>query len=325
MSDRLMTEPARPIDTTARSAEIVLRTHDLSKRYGQRLVVDTLNLEIRRRDILGFLGPNGAGKTTTIRMLLGLITPTTGSIEILGHNLATQRAHLLPRVGALIETPALYLYMSGRNNLRAVGAILGGVPAKRIDEVLDLVGLRHRQRDRVRTYSLGMKQRLGVAMALLQDPEILILDEPANGLDPAGIVEMRDLMHRLSASGKTVLISSHLLSEVQQICTRVAIINLGKLVTETSVEALTRGQGEYSVQLEQAQEALAVVRAQPWGQNAHIASDGALITPAPGGRGKDLNLFLVNAGFAPDTLTPATQDLEQIFLQLTNGSSGDSK
>jgi len=325
MSERLMTEPELPIDATARSAEVVLRTHDLSKRYGQRLAVDTLNLEIRRRDILGFLGPNGAGKTTTIRMLLGLITPTMGSIEILGRNLATQRAHLLPRVGALIETPALYLYMSGRDNLRAVGAILGGVSAKRIEEVLDLVGLRHRQRDRVRTYSLGMKQRLGVAMALLQDPEILILDEPANGLDPAGIVEMRDLMHRLSASGKTVLISSHLLSEVQQICTRVAIINLGKLITETSVEALTRGHGEYSVQLEQVQEALAVVRAQPWGQNAHIASDGALITPAPDGRGKDLNLFLVNAGFAPNTLTLATQDLEQIFLQLTNGGSGDSK
>jgi ABC-2 type transport system ATP-binding protein len=325
MSDRLMTEPEMPIDATARSAEVVLRTHDLSKRYGQRLAVDTLNLEIRRQDILGFLGPNGAGKTTTIRMLLGLITPTTGSIEILGRNLATQHTHLLPRVGALIETPALYLYMSGRDNLRAVGAILGGVSAKRIDEVLDLVGLRGRQRDRVRTYSLGMKQRLGVAMALLQDPEILILDEPANGLDPAGIVEMRDLMHRLSATGKTVLISSHLLSEVQQICTRVAIINLGKLVTETSVEALTRGHGEYSVQLEQAQEALAVVKAQPWGHNARIASDGTLITPAPGDRGKDLNLFLVNAGFVPDALTLATQDLEQIFLQLTNGGSGDIK
>src|SRR5690348_9138016 len=257
MSDRLMTEPEMPIDATARSAEVVLRTHDLSKRYGQRLAVDTLDLEIRRRDILGFLGPNGAGKTTTIRMLLGLITPTTGSIEILGRNLATQRAHLLPRVGALIEIPALYLYMSGRDNLRAVGTILGGVSAKRIDEVLDLVGLRDRQRDRVRTYSLGMKQRLGVAMALLQDPEILILDEPANGLDPAGIVEMRDLMHRLSASGKTVLISSHLLSEVQQICTRVAIINLGKLIKESTIEELTSGHGEFAVTLDRAQEALA--------------------------------------------------------------------
>lgn len=325
MSDQLMAEPIRVSAPASHSGEVVLRTHDLSKQYGKRLAVNNLNLEVRRGEILGFLGPNGAGKTTTIRMLLGLITPTAGSVEILGQNLATHRTRLLPRVGALIETPALYLYMSGRDNLRDVGAVLGGVPEKRIEEVLTLVGLHTRQRDRVRTYSLGMKQRLGVAMALLQDPEVLILDEPANGLDPAGIVEMRDLMHRLSATGKTVLISSHLLSEVQQICTRVAIINLGKLVTETSVEELLHGRGEYSVKLERAEEALAAVKAQTWGHKARIAMDGTLITPAPQGRGRDLNLFLVNAGFAPDTLTPATQDLEQIFLQLTNGGSGDSK
>ncbi len=325
MSDKLMAEPTVRTSPSVRSDEVVLRTQNLSKQYGQRLAVDKLNLEVRRGDILGFLGPNGAGKTTTIRMLLGLITPTAGSIEILGQDLAKQRAQLLPRVGALIETPALYLYMSGRDNLRAVGSVLGGVTQARIDEVLELVGLRSRQKDRVKTYSLGMKQRLGVAMALLQDPEVLILDEPANGLDPAGIVEMRDLMQRLSAADKTVLISSHLLTEVQQICARVAIINLGKLVTETAVEKLTRGQGEYSVKLERAQEALSVVRAQAWGRNARIDTDGALITPAPEGRGRELNLFLVNAGFVPDTLMPATQDLEQIFLQLTNGGSGDIK
>jgi ABC-2 type transport system ATP-binding protein len=320
-----MAEATMQATQAARSDEVVLQTQHLSKQYGKRLAVDNLNLAVRRGDILGFLGPNGAGKTTTIRMLLGLITPTAGSVEILGQDLARQRAQLLPRVGALIETPALYLYMSGRDNLRAVGSVLGGVPQGRIDEVLELVGLRIRQRDRVKTYSLGMKQRLGVAMALLQDPDMLILDEPANGLDPAGIVEMRDLMQRLSATGKTVLISSHLLAEVQQICTRVAIINLGKLVTETSVEELTHGHGEYSVKLERGQEALAVVRAQAWGHNARIGTDGALITSAPEGRGRELNLFLVNAGFVPDTLTPATQDLEQIFLQLTNGGSGDIK
>src|SRR5256886_16752541 len=160
-----------------------------------------------------------------------LIAPTTGSVEILGQEVATHGSRILPRVGALVETPALYLYMSGRNNLRAVASVLGGVPASRIDAVLDLVGLRARQKDRVRTYSLGMKQRLGVAIALLQDPDLLILDEPANGLDPARIVEMRDLMHRLTAEDKTRFISSHMLSEVQQICTRVAIINLGKLIT----------------------------------------------------------------------------------------------
>src|SRR5256714_11623335 len=268
--------------TGPRAGEVVLRTHNLSKQYGKRLAVDNLNLEIKRGEIYGFLGPNGAGKTTAIRMALGLIAPTSGSVEILGHDIATHRARILPRVGALVETPALYLYMSGRNNLRTVGSVLGGVPEERIDTVLELVGLRARQKDRVRTYSLGMKQRLGVAMALLQDPDVLILDEPANGLDPAGIVEMRDLMHRLASEGKTVFISSHLLSEVQQICTRVAIIHLGKLVTESSIEELISGQGEYTVTLERAQEALALVKVQPWGKDARLDARGALVTTAPG-------------------------------------------
>ncbi|MDQ2902956.1 MAG: ABC transporter ATP-binding protein [Chloroflexota bacterium] len=309
--------------TKSRSDEVVLQTRNLSKQYGQRMAVDNLSLEVRRGEIFGFLGPNGAGKTTTIRMLLGLITPTSGSGEILGHDVISQRARILPRVGALVETPALYLYMTGRDNLRAVAAVLGGVPEKRIDAVLEMVGMGLRQKDRVRTYSLGMKQRLGVAMALLQDPDVLILDEPANGLDPAGIVEMRDLMHRLAFEGKTVFISSHLLTEVQQICTRVAIINLGKLVTESTVEDLTRGHGEFTVKVERAQEVLQLVQAQPWGSGARLASDGTLITPAPQGRGRDLNLFLVKAGFVPDTIANTTEDLEQVFLRLTNSGSGE--
>jgi ABC-type multidrug transport system ATPase subunit len=311
------------VDTSQfRSGEAVLRIRNLSKHYGKRLAVDNLSLDVRRGEIFGFLGPNGAGKTTTIRVMLGLIAPTGGSVEILGKDILTHRSEILPRVGALVETPALYLYLSGRNNLRAVGSALGGVPQARIDEVLELVGLQNRQKDRVRTYSLGMKQRLGVAMALLQDPDVLVLDEPANGLDPAGIVEMRDLMHRLSAEGKTVFISSHLLTEVQQICTRVAIINLGKLVTESTIEELTSGRGEFSVTLEHAQEALELVQVQAWGKGARLDEHGALITPAPGNRGRDLNLFLVNAGFAPDLLIQATQDLEEVFLRLTNGGTG---
>jgi ABC-2 type transport system ATP-binding protein len=306
-----------------RSANVVLRTINLSKRYGQRLAVDNLNLEVYRGEIVGFLGPNGAGKTTTIRMALGLITPTSGSVEILGQDVATSKARILPRVGALIETPALYLYMSGRDNLRATAAVLGGVPKARIETVLNMVGLQARQRDRVRTYSLGMKQRLGVAMALLQDPDVLILDEPANGLDPAGIVEMRDLLHRLASEGKTVFVSSHLLSEVQQLCTRVAIVNLGKLITESSVEDLVKGQGEFAVTLERTEDALNLVRSQAWGRNARIeARNNTLVTAAPDGRGRSLNLFLVNAGFAPDAITPAVQDLEQVFLRLTHNDAG---
>jgi ABC-2 type transport system ATP-binding protein len=323
MADLAMA-PARERPTgEARVGGVVLRTRDLSKRYGERLAVDRLDLEVRRGEIFGFLGPNGAGKTTTIRMLLGLIAPSAGSVEILERDLARHRAEILPRVGALVETPALYLYLSGRDNLRAVAAALGGVPEARIEAVLELVGLRVRQRDRVKTYSLGMKQRLGVAMALLHDPALLVLDEPANGLDPAGIVEMRDLMRRLAAEGKTVFISSHVLTEVQQICTRVAIINQGRLVTESSVEDLTRGQGEFAVTLERPEAALALVRAQPWGAGARLDERRALITAAPGGRGRDLNLFLVQAGFAPDALTQQAQDLEQVFLKLTNGTAGD--
>lgn len=306
----------------ARPGEVVLSIRNLSKQYGKRVAVDNLSLDVRRGEIFGFLGPNGAGKTTTIRMILGLIAPTGGSVDILGKDITFYRAEILPRVGALVETPALYLYLSGRDNLRAVGSVLGGVPRARIDDVLELVGLQNRQKDRVRTYSLGMKQRLGVAMALLQDPDVLVLDEPANGLDPAGIVEMRDLMHQLSAAGKTVFISSHLLPEVQQICTKVAIINLGKLVTESTVEELTSAHGEFSVTLERAQEALALVQAQNWGREARMNGQGGLITRAPGNRGRELNLFLVQAGFAPDTITQATQDLEEVFLRLTNGGTG---
>ncbi len=324
MAENVMIAP-NATSPQGRTGEVVLRTRNLSKQYGQRLAVDNLNLNVQRGEIFGFLGPNGAGKTTTIRMLLGLIAPTGGSIEILGQNLATERARILPRVGALVETPALYLYMSGRDNLRAVGSALGGVPDARIEEVLTLVGLQGRQKDRVKTYSLGMKQRLGVAIALLQDPDVLILDEPANGLDPAGIVEMRDLMHSLSAQGKTVLISSHLLTEVQQICTRVAIINLGRLVTESTIEDLTTGSGEFTVTLERATEALALIRQQPWGAGAYLDEKGAIVTQAPEKRGRNLNLFLVKAGFAPDTIAQTTQDLEQVFLRLTGNGTGGVK
>lgn len=302
---------------------ITLRTYDLTKQYGSRVVVDRLNLEVRRGEIVGFLGPNGAGKTTSIRMLLGLIAPSAGRVELFGRDLASERAHLLPRVGALVETPALYLHMTGRDNLHAVGAVLGGVSRQRVEAVLAQVGLQARQKDRVRTYSLGMKQRLGVGIALLNNPDLLILDEPANGLDPAGIVEMRELMHQLAAEGKTVFLSSHLLGEIQQICSRVIFLNAGKLVADKTVAELTRGQGEYAVQLERAQEALVLLQQQPWGQSARLDTNGTLLTPAPQESGRDLYAFLSLAGFPPDSLAPATQNLEEIFFSLINTHEGD--
>jgi ABC-2 type transport system ATP-binding protein len=297
-----------------------IRTLALSKLYGKRLAVDKLDLEVDRAELFGFLGPNGAGKTTTIRMALGLIAPTAGSVEIFGREVRSHRAEILPRVGALVESPALYGYLSGRDNLRAVGNLLGGASEKQIDEVLEIVSLKGRDRDRVKTYSMGMKQRLGLAMALLNDPDLLILDEPANGLDPAGIVEMRDLLRGLAAQGKTVFISSHVLSEVQQICSRVAIINHGKLVRVAPVHDLLKSTGEFVVRVDSPADLLALLRRQPWAQQAR-SEDGAVITPAPDGRGRNLIKFLVESGQSPDSVSERQTDLEDIFLSLTGGDS----
>jgi len=297
-----------------------IRTIGLSKSYGKRLAVDQLELEVNRAELFGFLGPNGAGKTTTIRMALGLIAPTAGKVEVLGKDVRSHRSEVLPRVGALVESPALYSYLSGRDNLRAVGDLLGGVSEKRIDEVLEIVSLTGRDRDKVRTYSMGMKQRLGLGIALLNDPELLILDEPANGLDPAGIVEMRDLMRRLAAEGKTVFISSHVLSEVQQICTRVAIINHGKLVRVASVHDLLQAPGEFEVSVDAPDDLVTALRRQTWGTAAR-SEDGLVITPAPDGKGRNLIRFLVDNGFTPDSVAQRQRDLEDIFLSLTGGDS----
>jgi ABC-2 type transport system ATP-binding protein len=301
------------------SAAPAIRALGLSKSYGKRLAVDHLDLEVGRAELFGFLGPNGAGKTTTIRMALGLIAPTEGSVEILGQEVRSHRSQVLPRVGALVESPALYGYLSGRDNLRAVGDLLGGAGEKRIDEVLEIVSLKGRDRDKVKTYSLGMKQRLGLAMALLNDPDLLILDEPANGLDPAGIVEMRDLLRDLAGQGKTVFISSHVLSEVQQICTRVAIINHGKLIRVAPVHELLQSSGEFQVKVDSPDELLAALRLQPWAQQAR-SEDGLVITRAPEGRGRNLIKFLVDGGYTPDSVSERQQDLEDIFLQLTGGN-----
>jgi ABC-2 type transport system ATP-binding protein len=301
------------------SAQTAFKAVALSKAYGKRLAVDHLDLEVDRGELFGFLGPNGAGKTTTIRMALGLVAPTNGSVEILGLEVRRNRAKVLPRVGALVESPALYGYMSGRNNLRAFADLLGGVGEKRIDEVLEIVSLKGRDKDRVKTYSMGMKQRLGLAVALLNNPDLLILDEPANGLDPAGIVEMRDLLRGLAAQGKTVFISSHVLSEVQQICTRVAIINHGKLVRVAPVAELLDAPGEFEITVDSPDALVAALRLQPWGAEARV-EDGHVITRAPEGRGRNLIAFLVEGGHNPDSVSERQRDLEDIFLSLTEDS-----
>ncbi|HVB76494.1 MAG TPA: ABC transporter ATP-binding protein [Candidatus Nitrosotalea sp.] len=298
------------------STALALRA--LTKDYGQRRAVDHLDLEVASGEVFGFLGPNGAGKTTTIRMCLGLINPTAGRIEVLGMDVLSQRSRVLPRVGALVESPALHPYLSGRENLRVSGLALGGVSSSRLDQVLEMVGLSGRDRDRVSGYSLGMKQRLGLGVALLHDPDLLILDEPANGLDPAGIREMREMLLGLAAAGKTVFVSSHVLAEVQQTCSRVAIIHRGRLVREAAMSELVTEHGEFEVKVDNPDQVLALIQAQTWGREARL-QDGLLITPAPSGRGRELIRFLVDSGVYPDQVAPRQRDLEDIFLTLTGG------
>lgn len=213
----------------------VVVTRNLTKAYGDTAVVDRVSLSVHRGEVYGFLGPNGAGKTTTLRMLLGLIRPTSGDATVLGRRPGDQAA--LARVGSMIEGPAFYPYLSGHDNLAVMGRY-AGVGTRTVQASLEAVDLASRGGDKVSTYSLGMKQRLGVAAALLKEPDVVVLDEPTNGLDPAGIREMRALIRRLGNSGRTVILSSHMLGEVQQVCDRVGVIASGRVVAENTVDEL---------------------------------------------------------------------------------------
>jgi ABC-2 type transport system ATP-binding protein len=304
-------------DMTQTAADTVLELDGLTRTYGSRRAVDGLSLSVRSGEIFGFLGPNGAGKSTTIRMAMGLVRPTAGSVRVLGRDVWREGPEALPHVGALIESPALYPHLSGLDNLRVMGAMLGVATAGRLREVLEVVQLADRAKDRVGTYSLGMKQRLAIGIALIDEPELLVLDEPANGLDPAGIVDMRDLLRRLADDGTTVFVSSHVLHEIQQTCDRVAIIDRGRLVRLAPVDELVRDPGEFSVRVDSPEEALAVLRAQPWGRAARLEGD-EIVTPSPTARGRDLWQCLASAGYPPDEVAARRHSLEEVFLQLTN-------
>jgi ABC-type multidrug transport system ATPase subunit len=293
--------------------DLVIETQDLTKRYGERiLAVDRLTLRVRRGEVYGFLGPNGAGKTTTLRMLLGLVRPTSGSALVLGAAPGSPRS--LARVGALIETPAFYPFLSGRDNLRVL-ARHAGAAETRIEAVLDEVGLASRGIDRFGTYSLGMKQRLGIAGALLKDPELLILDEPTNGMDPIGMAEMRTFIRELGRGRRTVLLSSHLMAEVEQIADRVGVISGGSLVGEGTVDEL-RGRESLWVRaepLEQAERLLAELRP----VEEVVRSDGGLRITADPAVAPRINRALVEAGIAVRELRPERASLEKVFLELT--------
>ena len=270
----------------------VIETRGLTKRYGDAIVaVDQLDLCVRRGEVYGFLGPNGAGKTTTLRMLLGLVRPTSGEATVLGAPPGSP--HALARIGAMVEAPAFYPFLSGRDNLLVL-ARYAGVPDDRVDVVLREVGLSDRANDRSATYSLGMKQRLGVAAALLKDPELLILDEPTNGLDPAGMAEMRQFIRSLAAGGRTVVLSSHLMGEVEQVSDRVGVIRAGSLVADGTVDEL-RGRAGLRVRAEPQAEAARLIGALP-DVDGVARVDGLLEVAVDPSRAPAINRLLVEAG-----------------------------
>ena len=293
----------------------------LTKEFGALRAVDGLTVDVETGGVVGLLGPNGAGKSTTIRMLLGLIRPTAESATVLGKSIAYPAAYI-EEVGALVESPAFYPKLSGEVNLQTL-AVLDGQPQARIDEVLEIVGLQDRGGDQVVEYSLGMKQRLGIATALLRDPDILILDEPANGLDPAGIVEMRKLLRDLGSTGKTVLVSSHLLAEIQAMVDEVVIINKGRLVFEGNLAGLlAEAAHEVVVAPEEARDLAALAEVLSNAGYSATFSDrvvhvvGAIEVPA------QLNRLAFDHGITLRELRVHDEDLEEIFLRMTGGEIG---
>jgi ABC-2 type transport system ATP-binding protein len=308
------------------STSLALATRGLAKRFGSRVALDGLDLSVPSGVVYGYLGPNGAGKTTTMRILTGLIDPDAGTVELLGEPFTRGGRRRLFEVGALIESPAFYPYLSGRENLRALAATGSPTPRNRIDQLLELVGLTDRARDRVSSYSLGMKQRLGIAAALLSDPRLLLLDEPANGLDPAGIVGMRETLRNLAASGKTVFVSSHILGEVQQLADIVGIIAHGKLISEGPIASLLAAGGVIRVlvapsEVERAMLALTSVAGEGRTTAAPEPDRGWLAVRVAPERASELNRALAESGIYASRIEHHV-DLESVFLELTTLDAG---
>ena len=302
--------------------QFLIETRELTRRFGARVAVDELNLSVPAAGVYGFLGPNGAGKTTAIRMLLGLIRPNAGEVRLFGvHATAGNRASLMRRVGALVESPSLYPHLTGRENLEVTRRLLGA-PRNLIDLALDTVTLAKDADRRVREYSLGMRQRLGLALALLNKPELLILDEPTNGLDPAGIHEMRDLIRRLPDEfGVTVFLSSHLLSEVEQIASHIGIIHEGELLFQGSLSELqTKQQTQLIVGVRQVDAAIDCLTKAGW--NVHRNVDGMLnVAAKTSDDAISVNKLLVDHRLEVFHIALAQPSLEDIFLTLTTNQS----
>ena len=294
----------------------------LVKRYGALTAVDNVDLTVNVGDVYGYLGPNGAGKTTSLRMMLGLIRPTEGTVRLFGRDpLVT--VHALDGVAGFVEAPTFYPYLTARRNLELLAAYDGNGASARIDEALDTVELSGRARDRVGGYSHGMKQRLGIAGALLRDPKLLMLDEPATGLDPAGMRDMRRLIQRLAQQGITVVLSSHQLAEVEELCNRVAIVRKGTIVYEGAIAELKRSAGTtYRLETTDDERALAVCRAQNGINDARV-QHGRIAFAADERAVAELSQALVEAGALIRMLSPQTVTLEDLFFSLTEGADGE--
>jgi ABC-2 type transport system ATP-binding protein len=311
-----------PLPSSGEGNEIILRTIGLTKRFGNLEAVKDLNLELHRGEVFGFLGPNGAGKSTTVGMILGLVAPTAGSIELFGLNLEDHQWAVLRRVGAVIESPAFYPYLSGWDNLAALARAIGGIPMARIGEVLERVNLLDRAKDLYGRYSLGMKQRLGIASTLLREPELIILDEPTSGLDPAGTKEVRDLIPKLAHERRTVFLCSHLLHEVELVCDRVAIIKQGVMLACAPIdELLSQGQ-TLQIKVADPVKAATILSGLSWIKSVRREND-YLIVDAPKDSASRVNAALAEHNIFASELVTRGVSLESVFLQLTGGESGD--
>jgi ABC-2 type transport system ATP-binding protein len=289
----------------------ILRARGLRKVYGKTVALQGLDLELRAGEVFGFLGPNGAGKTTTVKLLLGLVRPTAGSVELFGEPLAGNERRLLSRVAAVVEAPAFYPYLSARDNLR-VCARLGGVDERRIDEVIDVMGLRGAEHHRFAHYSVGMKQRVGLASVLLRDAQLVILDEPTSGLDPEGQRAMDALIRRLADEGRTVFLSSHSLPEVEQICDRVAIMRQGEKVFEGAVRDLVQGRDQVLLRVADPAAAMAVLQHLPW--ISGLGRDGDyVVVEAPPDRAPEVAAALAPASIFPLELRPRRRTMEDVY------------
>jgi ABC-2 type transport system ATP-binding protein len=301
------------------SVETPVVARGLVKTYGEVVAVDNVDLTVERGDVFGYLGPNGAGKTTSLRMLLGLIRPTSGSARLFGRDPLLDGARALDGVAGFVEGPRFYPYMSGRRNLQLLADYDGGLARKRIDEVLDVVELADRAKHRVGGYSHGMRQRLGIAASLLRSPRMLLLDEPTTGLDPAGMRDMRALVRRLADEGITVLLSSHLLTEVEELCNRVAIIQKGRILYEGSLaELLATASETYRLRAVEPERARLVCLAQSGVEDVHLESD-EIVFRATEEAVAALSISLGQARLGFTSLAPHSTSLEELFLGMTEG------